>query len=355
MASIIVDAHQDIAYNVLCFGRDYRRGVFETRQFEPPDIVAQAGTATLGLPNALLGRVAVVFATLFTSPLTNQPMPWDSLRYKTPQEAYALALRQLDYYNRLADQTDQIVLIRTLAELDTVLASWEDGAPQRKQGLVLLMENADPIIEPRQFEEWYARGVRLVGPAWSATRYAGGTGQPGPLTNLGRELLDTMASFNAILDLSHLAEDAYLEAVDRYPGVIIASHSNPRRFCNTDRHLSDEMIRRLAERDGVMGIVAYNRFLSNRWAMGDRKSDIPLSIYLDAIDYVCQVTGSAAHVGIGTDLDGGFGAESAPDGLDTVTDLWQIGDRLRERGYSPADVEAILSGNMLRKLRQALR
>lgn len=354
MPAIVVDAHQDIAYNALCFGRDYRRSVYETRRVETAEIVAEAGIATLGLPNAILGRVAVTFATLFTSQVTKQPSPWDSLRYKTPQEAYQRAMLQLDYYNRLADQTDQVVLIQTQADLDKVLASWEDGSTQHKQGLVMLMENADPIIEPRQFEEWYGRGVRLVGPAWGATRYAGGTSQPGPLTDLGRELLDVMASFNAILDLSHLAEAAYLEAVDRYPGVIIASHSNPRRFCNTDRHLSDEMIRRLAERDGVMGIVAYNRFLSNSWKKGDRKSDLPLSIYLDAIDYVCQVTGSAAHVGIGTDLDGGFGAESTPDGIDTVTDLWHIGDKLAERGYSPADVEAILSGNMLRKLRQAL-
>jgi membrane dipeptidase len=355
MPSIVVDAHQDIAYNALCFGRDYRRSVYETRRVESAETVAEAGVATVGLPNAILGRVAITFATLFTSPLNNQPMPWDSLRYKTPQEAYQRAMIQLDYYNRIADETDQVVLIQTAADLNKVLASWEEGVEQHKQGLVLLMENADPILEPRQFEEWYGRGVRLVGPAWSATRYAGGTGQPGPLTNLGRELLDVMASFNAILDLSHLAEDAYLEAVDRYPGVIIASHSNPRRFCNTDRHLSDEMIRRLAERDGVMGIVAYNRFLSNHWSKGDRKSEVPLSIYLDAIDYVCQVTGSAAHVGIGTDLDGGFGAESTPDGIDTVTDLWKIGSKLTERGYSSADVEAILSGNMLRKLRQVLR
>ena len=79
-----------------------------------------------------------------------------------------------------------------------------------------------------------------------------------------------------------------------------------------------------------------------------------LTVIADAIDYVCQITGSAAHVGIGTDLDGGFGAEAIPDGLDTVADLLNIGGLLRERGYREADIEAILSGNMLRKLRAAL-
>jgi len=63
------------------------------------------------------------------------------------------------------------------------------------------------------------------------------------------------------------------------------------------------------------------------------------------------LTGSAAHVGIGSDFDGGFGSESIPQGIDTVTDLLEIGKGLAERGFSEADVEAVMSGNMLRKLR----
>jgi membrane dipeptidase len=193
--------------------------------------------------------------------------------------------------------------------------------------------------------------VRIVGPAWRASRYCGGTGQPGPLTDLGHELLEVMADFNVILDLSHMAEEAYLDAVERYEGQIIASHSNPRRFCESDRHLSDDMIRRLAERDGVMGIVLYNAFLTNGW---DKHQRLPFHIVPDAIDYVCQLTGSAAHVGLGSDFDGGFGVESIPQGLDTTTDLLLISDVLRERGYAEDDIDAIMHGNMLRKLRQAL-
>ena len=81
---------------------------------------------------------------------------------------------------------------------------------------------------------------------------------------------------------------------------------------------------------------------------------MPFSLILDAMDTVCQLTGSAAHVGIGTDFDGGFGLENIPDGMNSITDIWRIGEGLRERGYSEADIEAILSGNMLRKLRQSL-
>jgi membrane dipeptidase len=355
---IVLDAHQDIAYNALCFGRDYRRNAWETRRIEAgTTIVTHAGQATLGLPDALLGRVAVVFSTLFVAPYEgNDNVPWAKLSYRTPGEAYQFASQQADYYQRITDESDKVTLIRTAADLDAVLATWGDGKgiPDHRQGLVLLMENADPILEPKQFEEWYERGVRIVGPAWKASRYAGGTGQPGPLTALGDELLEVMSSFNAILDLSHLAEEACLQALDRYEGVIIASHSNPRRFRDTDRHLADNTIRLLAERDGVMGVVAYNRFLSDTWTLTDTKRALPLSVMVDAIDYICQITGSAAYVGIGTDLDGGFGAEATPDGLDTVMDLLTIGAALSERGYTQGDVEAILSGNMLRKLRQAL-
>jgi membrane dipeptidase len=354
---IVVDAHQDIAYNAFTFGRDYRRSALKTRQME-----SESGWpgATCGLPEAIAGRVAVIFATLFAAPnvpLSNWEPMGNEIKYSTPQEAYKLAMQQVDYYDRLADETARIDVIRDQKELDSVLATWEEGKTiaERKQGFVILMEGADPIIEPRQFEEWYERGVRIVGPAWSRTRYCGGTGEPGGLTKLGFELLDVMASFNAILDLSHMAEEAFMEAVDRYDGILIASHSNPRRFRDSDRHLSDPMIRRLAERDGVMGIVLYNRFLSNEWSKGSPKTDVTLSTVADAIDHVCQATGSYTHVGIGTDFDGGFGYQSIPAEIDTVADTLRIADVLRERGYAAAEIEAIMGGNMLRKLRQALQ
>ncbi|MBZ0287588.1 MAG: membrane dipeptidase, partial [Anaerolineae bacterium] len=340
---IVVDAHQDIAYNVICNGRDYRRNAWETRRLEQhqdPDLIRRRGSATLGLPDALLGRVAVVFSTLFVAPYkAGDTSPWAKFGYQSPKEAYQLASQQADYYHKLADETEKVMLIQTKADLETVLETWADGKDiqDHRQGLVLLMENADPIIEPQQFEEWYGRGVRIVGPAWQGTRYAGGTGSPGPLTKLGFELLEVMAGFNVILDLSHLAEEACLQAIDRYEGVIIASHSNPRRFRATDRHLADDTIRLLAERDGVMGIVPYNNFLSNTWTNGDARQSLPLTVVADAIDYVCQLTGSPLHVGIGTDFDGGFGLENIPDGLDTIADTYLIGDVLRERGYQEAD------------------
>ncbi|MDQ7027396.1 MAG: membrane dipeptidase [Anaerolineae bacterium] len=350
---IIVDAHQDIAWVSIKTGRDYRISALKHRQNE---VGQNTSAATIGLPDSLLGRVAFIFATLFAAPAKNSRAVQLSggMAYRDAKEAYTIAMRQVDYYQRLNDEEERIHLIRSAEDIDIVLETWQDGTElhQRKQGLVILMEGADPILEPKQFEEWYERGVRIVGTAWGETRYSGGTGAPGGLSFLGNDLLDVLAGYHAILDLSHMAEQSFYEALDRYEGVIIASHSNPRRFCDTDRHLSDDMIRRLAERDGVMGVVLYNKFLKRTWSKGTAR--LPLSIAADVIDHVCQITGSAAHVGIGSDFDGGFGAESIPEEIETSGDLLEIAQILRERGYEASDIEAIMGGNMLRKLRESL-
>jgi membrane dipeptidase len=235
--------------------------------------------------------------------------------------------------------------------LEEVIADWTQQEHTRSIGLVILMEGADPIREPAEIEEWYARGLRIVGPSWAATRYAGGTHEPGPLTALGRVLLEEMARFNMILDLSHMSERAYFDVVDSYPGPIIASHSNPRRFLPTDRGLSDKMILQLAQRGGVVGITLFNGFLKPDW---QGKSDVTVGLVVDAIDHVAQLTGSSEHVALGSDFDGGLGVESIPAGMDTVADLQLIGRALGDAGFEQIDIERIMYGNWLRILREGL-
>jgi len=359
MTDIIIDGHQDIAWNHFNHGRDFTRSAWATRRRETGSAVAQVyGPCMVGLPDAILGRIAVMCATVFVPPASSKMVPTDRLVYATPDEAYRLGTQQIDYYHRLAGENDRIDLILNQGDLDAVLATWAPGTDfaDHHLGLVLLMEGADPILEPAQVEEWHARGLRIIGPAWTASRYSGGTKALGPLTDLGRALLEVMASFGMVLDLSHMAPEACLEALDRYEGPVFAGHANPLRFCPdlVDRNLSDDVIRRIAERDGVVGIMPYNLFLVPGWKRGDRKDAATMNTVIAAIDHVCQITGSARHVGIGSDFDGGFGAESTPAGFDTVADLWAIGPALRARGYASEDVSAILSGNLLRILRAGL-
>jgi membrane dipeptidase len=222
-------------------------------------------------------------------------------------------------------------------------------------GIIPLIEGADPIREPAEAEMWFERGVRMVALTWGAgTRYAGGNRAPGPLTDAGRELLTVMADLGMVLDVSHMSDESFFEAVDRFEGCTVASHSNPRARVPSPRHLSDEMIRRLAERDGMIGVMPINNFLRHGWTKRDGKAAVTLADVAAAIDHVCQVVGDAAHVGIGSDFDGGFGAERAPAEMDTVADLWRIGPALGEMGYGDDEIAAILSGNWLRLLRAAL-
>jgi membrane dipeptidase len=207
-------------------------------------------------------------------------------------------------------------------------------------------------------EEWFERGVRIIGPSWTGTRFAGGTDEPGPLTSSGRNLLEAMADTGMILDLSHMAEEATLQALDQYEGVIIASHSNVRSLLpgieKPDRQLTEVAIDRIVERGGVIGIVPYNKFLLGEWRPGDPRELVTLNHVVAQIDHICQRVGSSAHVGIGTDFDGGFGLDKVPAELDSIADLGLIGDALGARGYSQEDVERILGKNWLSILRRAL-
>lgn len=354
---IVVDAHEDLAWNARSFDRDYTRSAWEIREQETgTEIPAINGRCMLGLPEWLAGRVAVIFGTIFVMPQRHARSPRERT-YRTPEEAYAEGMAQMDYYERLAETCERFVLVHTRKDLETVLETWKEPLPDpdpRRIGIVRLMEGADPIRRPEEVAIWYERGLRILGLAWSATRYAGGTGEPGPLTAEGRRLLRAMQDLNMILDLSHMAERAFFEALERYEGPLIASHSNPQALVPGDRQLSDPMIRALAERDGVIGIVLSNRMLKKGWTRGDPREKVTVWDVVRAIDYVCQRVGDARHVGIGSDLDGGFGAEGAPAGIETVADLVKIADALREAGFAPADVEAIMGGNWLRVLRQGL-
>lgn len=363
---LVVDGHEDIAYNMASWGRDYTRSAHTTRQAESDaGLAAGRWTCTLGLDDWLAGNVAVIFATLFAQPARPTSPPGAPV-YHTPQEAHKQAMQQLDAYHRLADEHPQFRLVRTARDLETVLSTWQaypppppspqkgEGDDPRQIGLVVLMEGADPIVEPEQVEMWYERGLRIVGLSWVGTRYAGGTHEPGPLTDEGHRLLRVMRQFNMALDLSHCAEQAFFQALDVYDGPTIASHSNPRRFMNSDRHLSDDMIRRMAERDGIMGVLPVNVMLKQGWQRGDRKDAVALADAVAAIDYVCQLAGDAHHAAIGTDFDGGFGVEDIPAEFDSIADIVKIADALLGRGYAQADVEAIMGGNWLRLLRRIL-
>lgn len=350
----IVDAHQDLAYNAIRYNRDLRLPLATLRERERK--APAEGVPTVSIPSLLEGRIGLLFSTLFSMPAQrNLFMPENQrLVYENADQAYEVALAQVDYYRRLADEDEQIRLVRNLRELGEVVASHENGG-DRLLGLVLLMEGADPVRDPAELEEWYERGVRLIGPAWDDTRYAGGAWREGGgFTREGFALMEGMADLGFILDITHLSDKAAFEALDRYEGPIVATHSNARALVPGMRHISDELIQALAERDGVVGVVIMNRFLKAGLTRSDPKEAVTIADMVAHIDHVCQLLGDASHVGIGSDLDGGFGRDDIPAEMDSAADLNKLIPALTERGYSDEDVAAIMGGNWLRKLRSTL-
>ena len=353
---IIVDGHEDLAFNVLADGRDYLASAYATRAAEVDGPVPQTnGLCMLGLPEWLQAGVAVILTTVTTIPRTHAR--GGEPTYPNPEASHQQALPQLAIYRRWAATHPQIALIERRGDLDAVLDSWTapSASPERRQvGLVLLMENADSIRTPDEVGFWYEQGIRLIGPAWETNRYTACCYDSGPLTPLGRELLDRMARLGMILDLSHMADEACREAIARYDGPIVATHANPRRLVPLPRLIPDNVIAGIVAHDGVVGIMPLDWALDPAWRKGDPKANVHVDAVVNAVDVVCDIAGDALHVGIGTDFDGGQGAETAPAELDTIADLPRIAAALSRRGYTDETIEAIMGGNWLRVVRRCL-
>jgi len=358
---LIVDAHVDLAWNMLTFGRDYTRAAAETRTIEAGSpTIAQNGDTLLGWPDLQRGRVAVIFSTLFAAPLRHKIHDSQTQVYGSFDEARRLYRDQLSVYRRLTDAyPDKFRLIHSAAQLNDLLQAWrETPDAEHPVGMVVLMEGGEGIQKLSELEEWHGLGLRLIGPAWVGTRYCGGWKEPGPLTEDGRKLLNAMANFNFILDLSHMDEQAALEALDSYRGPVVVTHANCLALLpdfSTNRQLSDRVIRGVIERDGVVGVVPYSMYLKVGWTReGSERDEVHLEDVVRHMDHICQLAGDALHVGIGSDFDGGFGVQSAPAEIDTVADLQKVGSLLTGRGYAQLDAENILGGNWLARLRREL-
>lgn len=358
----IVDSHQDLAWNILSFGRDYLRSVEETRRLENGGLtVERNGDTLLGWPEYQQGQVVVIFATLFSTP-ARWAYQWETYIYNTFEEAKRQYHQQMELYYRLTDNhPDKFRFIRTASDLEEVLAGQKKADPAAggyPVGLLPLMEGAECILQLDELEEWWEMGLRFIGPAWAGTRFCGGTKEPGPLTGDGRKLLSAMADHGFTLDLSHMDEPAALEALDIYPHTIVVTHGNclallPEHEFN--RHLSDRVIHGILERDGIIGVVPFNTFLKDGWLKGkSRREEVNLERLVDHIDHICQLAGDARHVGIGTDFDGGFGLQSTPVEIDTIADLQKMVPLLLARGYSEQDAAAILGGNWIHVLQRSL-
>jgi membrane dipeptidase len=307
----IVDAHEDIAFHLSFFKRD----------FVNPSIPCM-----ITLPWLKQGNIRLLFNTIFVHP-----------KFK-PNKTRKVAIRQFEIYEKLYDEhSDSIMQIKSAEDLLRLEYN-------SKIGFLTLMEGADPIKEPEKLNEFYDKGVRIIGLTWNdQNQYASGTNTDSGLTNEGKELIKRMNDLRITLDLSHLNESCFWEALEIYETIPIATHSNARAITDHSRNLKDDQLRAIAERGGVIGLVLYNDFLKT----GNKKPTLE-DVFTHA-DYMINLCGEA-HVGIGSDLDGGR-IDQFPNEIRTVADLSKIAYFFVEKGYSEERVRKIMGGNFLRVIK----
>ncbi len=356
---LIFDGHLDLAMNALGYERDQRLPVDDLRAFEVNAKDDGRETPTVTIDAMQKAGVACCVATVIARTKRVKPERNPirrNLDYPTQDIAHGAAMGQLAYYESLQRQ-GVIDLINTAGELQEHWSRWQGGALDAPVGVIVTMEGADPIVEPEEVHHWYARGVRTLMLSHTAdSPYAFGTppwdsvGPPeqGPLTDKGRRLLDEMSELNMPLDLTHLCDQSFHEAVERFTGPIYASHSNCRALATKHRQLTDEQLKIIIERDGLIGTVLCNSMLRDGTPETLSHELVGLDALAEHIDHICQLAGDARHVAIGSDLDGGFGREWSPREIDTIADLHVLEDVLAKRGYSSDDVALVMSGNWLR-------
>ncbi|MEM9346181.1 MAG: membrane dipeptidase [Planctomycetota bacterium] len=361
----LFDAHLDMAMNALDHERDQTHPVSRLREREAVGVPDDRGIATVSIDELKRGGCGVVLSTVIA-----RAKPWvtadrtgqqGDIDWPEPSMAYAVAMGQLAYY-RLLESQGHLRLLTTAEQLGQHTQGWQaDNAPV---GVIVTMEGADPITEPEQVRHWYNAGVRTLMLAhFGRSHYGHGTptSDPdnrhdidGPLTDAGRMLLPIMHELGMPLDLTHTSDKTFAEAVDLFEGRIYSSHTACRAIAEMPRNHTDEQLKAIIERDGVIGLPVFNHFLDASYQEDSPKDNVTYAKLAEHIDHICQLAGSTNCVGIGSDADGGFGKEHMPAELDTHRDIIKLTETLSERGYTDEDIDGILQGNWLRFFSETL-
>jgi membrane dipeptidase len=361
---LILDAHLDLALNALEWNRDLTLPLAQIRQQEASlQDKPGRGRGTVSLPEMRAAKVGLCVATQLARVELNAWSPL--LGWRSQAQAWAMTQGQMAWYDAM-DEAGEMRRICTAQDLNEHLHLWrqalqhDDGRHlELPVGYLLSLEGADSLLSLDHLHIAHAQGLRALGPAhYGPGVYAQGTDASGHLEAKGRELLREASDLGMILDVTHLCDEAFWDALELYEGPLWASHHNCRALVPHNRQLSDEMIAALAARDAVIGVACDAWMLSKDWIRGKsspQSAGVTLQTVADHIDHLCQVAGSSRHVGIGSDLDGCFGTEQTPADLDTIGDLARLAPILHSRGYSAKDIEGILHGNFLRAIESALR
>ena len=352
---LIFDGDYPAAYGALGHSRDLTLPIEAVRATDDPETVAMAS-----LPEMRRGRVAGALVKSTARMLNDESfLPG----FRGAAATYAAARGDIAYYHALA-KSGEVDILTNRESFARHFARWEkeggtdDGAAGLPLGFVIGLECSDPIIEPSYVDDWWQQGVRVASLThYGKAVYGYGTGTEGGLRGAAKELLREMELRGLLLDMTHIADQSFWEALEVYSGPILASHQNCRALAPGARQFSDDQLRAVIERDGVIGASMDTWMLvpellidwANTGAYNRRdtfaREDITLEHLVNHIDHVCQLAGNSNHAAIGGDTDGQGGVEGAPHDVDTVADYQKIAPLLRDRDYSEDDIANIMYRN----------
>lgn len=272
-----------------------------------------------------------------------------------PEGSLREALRQVTaLQHALRESPGRVTAVRTRADLD-----------DDRIKLVLALEGVEPFgYEVATADLFWELGLRMAGLTWNRRNpFADGAAESGGLSRLGRSLLERFAELGVILDLAHASPQLFDECIETFEGRLLVSHAGCRAVNETPRNLSDEQLRALAGRDGIFGLMLHPL------AIDPVMPTIARAI--DHLDHAASVLGPE-RVCLGGDwtkrlhelmpapapADGlmppGLAEGTTIAGLAGPEDYPALVEALRERGWAGADLDGLLSGNLLRFLREAL-
>ena len=344
--AIVIDTHNDMPSKMIDDG--YDADVRHTPGFEK----TQGET---DYPRLVESGITGVFMSAYIDP--------EKWTFRNPDQSWEQVQVYLDTIHAFANRHPDRLLFATTAE--QIRQAKREG----KVAILIGVEGGHAIENSLDnLRELHRRGVRYMTLTWNnGNEWAGAAAglnntSTGGLTDRGREIVREMNRLGILVDISHVSDSTFFDAVAASAYPVIASHSSARALNRHRRNLSDDQLRAVARNGGVVNVNFYSAFIDSAFlerseALAGNDAAIralprpALSVLLDHFEHIIRVAG-IDHVGIGSDFDGVGGL--LPQGMDDVTRLPLIVQGLLDRGYSEADVRKVLGGNMLRVMERAI-